>query len=238
MSDTMPSVVTAQPARLLVGDREVTVVAHPLSQVSESRRSVELDTDNPDCYVVSPVPDSQIKNVVEWCVAAGMLGVGGWIVVWAVRLISDLQLSGIMIGIGLLICGLIPVGFGCLFVHSLVCGQRASQFHFDRGSKRLLIGCRRGSGKQFQIKSSRDLTDVLAVQLLYGGYHRVSHTSDNGPTTNEQYYAYEMNLIVDDAEQPRMHVCSHADWEWTRDVGNTIAAFLQVPVVDQLRHGD
>lgn len=238
MSEPMPSVITAQPARLLVGDREIAVPSQPLAQASHNQRAVELLTDNPDFFVLAPLPTSRFINVGTCFLAALMLGLGGWIVVLGLSFISILQLGGMIMGIVLLASGLIPVGFGCLIVHSILRDEGPWRFHFDHGSGKLLIDCRRGLSKQHRIVSSRALTDVLAVQLLYGGYHRISHTSDSGTSSNEQYYAYEMNLIVDDAEQPRLHLCGHADWQWMRDVGNTLSDFLHVPVVDQLHHGD
>ena len=92
--------------------------------------------------------------------------------------------------------------------------------------------------KDHHIVPSRALTDVLAVQLLYGGYHRVSRTSDSGTCSTDNHYAYEMNLIVHDAEKPRLHVCGRADWQWMRGAGHKLAEFLDVPVIDQLSHGD
>ena len=76
------------------------------------------------------------------------------------------------------------------------------------------------------------LTDVLGVQLLYGGYHRF-RASDSGTCSTDNHYAYEMNLIVDDAEKPRLHVCGAPDWQWMRCWPQT-AEFLDVPVIDQL----
>ena len=238
MSEPMPRYIAAQPARLLVGDREVAVPSQPLARASNSQRAVELLTDNPDFFVLAPLPTSRFKNVGTWFLTALMLGLGGWFVVLGLSFISSLQLGGMIMGIAVLAVGLILVGFGCLFVNSILRDEGPWRFHFDRGSGKLLIDSRRGLSKQHRIVSSRALTDVLAVQLLYCGYHRISHTSDSGPSSDEQYYAYEMNLIIDDAEQPRLHLCGHADWQWMRDVGNTLSDFLHVPVVDQLHHGD
>lgn len=238
MSEPMPSVIAAQPARLLVGDREVAVPSQPLAQASNSPRAVELLADNPDFFVLAPLPTSRFKNVGTWFLAALMLGLGGWIVVLGLSFISSLQLSGMIAGIVVLACGLIPVGFGCLFVDSILRGEGPWRFHFDRASGKLSIDARRGLNKNHRIVSSRALTDVLAVQILYGGYHSISHTPDSGTSSTEYYDAYEMNLIVDDAEQPRLHLCGHADWQWMRVVGHKLAGFLHVPVVDQLFHGD
>ena len=164
MSEPMPSVIAAQPARLLVGDCEVAVPSQPLAQTSNSQRAVELLTDNPDSLVLAPLPTSRFKNGWTWFLAALMLGLGVWIVVLGLSFISSLQLAGMMIGIVVLACALIPVGYGCLFVDSILRGEGPWRLHFDRGSGKLLIGCRRGLSKNHGIVSSRALTDVLAIQ--------------------------------------------------------------------------
>ena len=238
MSEPGPGVIAAQPARLLVGDREVAVPSQPLAQASNSRRAVELLTDNPDLCVVAPLPTSLFRNVGTVFLAALMAGAGGWIVVLGLSFISSFRLGGMMVGIVALVCGLIPVGLGCLFVHSIFRGESPRRFHFDRGSGKLLIDSRRGLSRNHNIVLSRALSDVLAVQLLYTGYHSISHRSDSGTFSTEDYYAYEMNLIVDDAAQPRLHVCGHADRKWMKDAGHKLAEFLHVPVVDQLFYED
>jgi len=232
----MPGVIAAQPARLFVGAREVAVPSRPLAGASNSPRAVELLADNSDFFVLAPLPTSRFKNVGIWFLAALMLGPGGWVVVLGLPFISSLQLGGMIVGIVVLACGLVPVGVGCLFVDSILRGEGPRRFHFDRGSGKLLIDSRRGLRTDHRIVSSRALTDVLAVQLHYGGCHSISHTSDSGRCSTEYYYAYEMNLIDDDAEQPRLHLCGHADWLWMRGVGRKLAEFLHMPVVDQLCH--
>ncbi len=46
-----------------------------------------------------------------------------------------------------------------------------------------------------------------------------------------------MNLVFGDSQQARLHLCTHADWEWMRDTGQKLAEFLRIPIVDQLCHG-
>ena len=77
MSEPGPCVIAAQPARLLVGDREVAVPSQPLAQASSSRHAVELLTDNPDLFVVAPLPTSLFRNVGTVFLAALMAGAGG-----------------------------------------------------------------------------------------------------------------------------------------------------------------
>ena len=238
MSGPRPTVHAAQPARVLVGDREFAVPSQPLAQASNSSRAVELLTDNPDSLVLAPLPASLFQNLGTGFLTAAMLGLGGWIFVLGLSFITSFQLGGMIVGLVILAFGLIPVGFGCLFLDSILRGEGLLRFHFDHGSGKLVIDSRRGLSKNHHIVSSRALTDVLAVQLLYGGYHRVSRTSDSGTCSTENHYAYEMNLIVDDAEKPRLHVCGHADWQWMRGTGHKLAEFLDVPVIDQLSQGD
>ena len=92
MSGPRPTVIAAQPARVLVGDREFAVPSQPLAQATSSRRAVELFTDNPDLFVVAPLPTSLFRNVGTVFLAALMAGAGGWIVVLGLSFISSVQL--------------------------------------------------------------------------------------------------------------------------------------------------
>ena len=55
--------------------------------------------------------------------------------------------------------------------------------------------------------------------------------------STREYFGYELNLILDDAEAPRMNLFSSSDWQWVRTMGQTLGEFLGVPVVDKLYHG-
>jgi hypothetical protein len=67
------------------------------------------------------------------------------------------------------------------------------------------------------------LAKVVAVQLLVAGRD-----------PNYRRPGYEMDLILDDSQSPRLHVCSHGDWRWFRQEGRRVADFLGVPLIDQL----
>jgi hypothetical protein len=87
---------------------------------------------------------------------------------------------------------------------------------------------------------SRPLTDLVCVQLLYGGLYRASievgEPGTPGSVYYENYHSYQLNLVFDDRDEPRYNLASHSDWRWMRETGQKLADFVGVPVVDQLCH--
>jgi hypothetical protein len=126
------------------------------------------------------------------------------------------------------------LGFLVFMARSILYGKGPQRFQFDRRKGELLIDRRVGLSKEYHLEAGRRLSDIAAIQLLCSGYHSIVHTSDGGPSTREQFYTYEMNLVFGDSQQSRLHLCTHADWKWMRETGQKLAEFLRVPVVDQL----
>jgi hypothetical protein len=125
-----------------------------------------------------------------------------------------------------------------LLVKSKLLDPGDRRFRFDRVAKQLIIDRPFGLRKEYRTEAIHALSTIIALQLLYSGYHHISHTSDHGTTTDDQFFTYEMNLLFDGAEPSREHLTTHSDWQWMRQVGEKLAAFLSVPVVDQMFHGD
>jgi hypothetical protein len=224
-------VIPSQPARLQIGDREIAVPAQPMSRESRNRRQVELLTGDPDCLVLMPLSRSAW---MAWLFGLMLIGivvflfVEGGKQIWAGELVGGLVILAFSIPFLVLMV---------LIARSTLYGKGPQRFQFDRQKGELIIDRRRGFSKQYQLQATRSLTGIAAIQLLYSGYHSIVQTFDGGPTTREQFYTYEMNLVFSDSQQSRLHLCTHADWKWMRETGQKLADFLGVPVVDQLCQG-
>lgn len=235
MTDPLtPSVVPAEPVRLRIGDREIPVPPHPLSRDSRKSRHIKLVFTEPDLCVLDLLPASlwgMSALAAVMCAAAGSVGFlgimcvrgGGW--------------SLIISGIVLILFGIALLAFFCFIIKGIVRGKGPLRYTFDRANGKLIIDYRHGLSKDYHVDSTSKLSDIIGIQLLYSGYHHISHTADQ-VHTNDQFYTYEMNLILSDTEQLRLHLCTHSDWKWMREVGQKLSDFLRVPVVDQLYHGD
>ena len=74
----------------------------------------------------------------------------------------------------------------------------------------------------------------------HGGSH-TSFTSTGDPerptTESRDYYAYELNLVIDGPAGGRRLLFASADWAWLRSLGTRLGEFLGVPVIDRLHHG-
>ena len=147
------------------------------------------------------------------------------------------RVGGIIYGIPFLAAGFALLAFFCVVIKSIVRGKGPLRFTFDRANGKLIIDCRHGLSKDYHVDSTCKLSDIIDIQLLYSGYHHISHTSDH-VQTGDQFYTYELNLVLSDAEQSRLHLCTHSDWKWMREVGQKLSDFRRVPIVDQLYHGD
>jgi hypothetical protein len=223
-------VIPSQPARLHIGDREISVPTQPLTYESRSRRQVELLTGDPDCFILMPLSGSAWMG---WLIGMMLVGLVGFL--W---LLGSMALwEGSWWGLVFVIMSAPFLGLIVVIARSTLNGTGPQRFQFDRRKGKLIIDRRHGLGKEFQPQAIRPLSDIVALQLLYSGYHSILNTSDGGPTTHEQFHTYEMNLVLGDSQQSRLHVCTHADWNWMRQIGRKLAEFLEVPVVDQLCQG-
>jgi len=70
-------------------------------------------------------------------------------------------------------------------------------------------------------RQSRALSAIVAVQLL------------------KRYHVnlYQMNLVLDDRNTPRIQVANVEDQVWAQNAGEQLASFLGVPLVDQTPKG-
>jgi hypothetical protein len=229
-----PIVIPSQPARLQIGDREIPLPTQPLSYVSQNRRQVELLTGDRDCFILMPLPRSAWPVWlfgIMLAVPVGLCWVFGGMALLAGRW---------WLALFFLLVSILPLGIAVLIARDALYGKGPQRFAFDRRKGELTICRRRGLRKEYEPEAIRRLSDIAAIQLLYSGYHSLVHTWDSGGsggTMSEQFYTYEMNLVFWDAQQPRMHLCTHSDWEWMREMGQKLAQFLRVPVVDQLCQG-
>ena len=229
-----PSVIPPEPARLRIGDREIPVPPHPMSRDSRKRRHIEFVVTGPDLCVLDPLPASlwgmsALASVL--CAGAGSVGF------FAVTLLKDGGWAGIIFGVGLSAVSVALLAVLYLVIKGIFRGKGPLRYSFDRAGGTLLIDCRHGLGKEYHVEATYNSSDINGIQLLYSGYHHISHSSDQCQT-NEQFFTYEMNFLLADPEHSRLHVCTHSDWKWMRDVGHKLSDFLRVPVVDQLHHGD
>jgi hypothetical protein len=116
--------------------------------------------------------------------------------------------------------GMMVVG-GALALGMLFFFARMSTYVFDRNSatfsRSSLLGPKR-----------RPLTDILAVQLI-----TQYHVAPKFETSN-RYSAYQINLVLDNADSPRENLSTTGDLGFVRSGGQALATFLGVPLLDQI----
>jgi hypothetical protein len=112
---------------------------------------------------------------------------------------------------------------------------------FDRRAGLLTMSRRPfGFWSPLQVVQSRPLTDLVCIQLLYGGFHsestEIGEPGTPGSVIHPNYHSYQLNLVFDDPKEPRYNLATHSDWKWIREAGQKLADFLGIPVADQLAH--
>jgi hypothetical protein len=99
---------------------------------------------------------------------------------------------------------------------------------FDR-----LAGLMRVRGKLFW--HTRPLSDIVGVQLLGEADYALSAGGIDGPQhVGVVSRSYQVNLVLDDLAEPRLHLLLGGDLAWARQNGKQLADFLGVPFVEQL----
>jgi hypothetical protein len=73
---------------------------------------------------------------------------------------------------------------------------------------------------------SRPLSDILAVQFIRGELHSAVVASEH------PYQTYQLNLVLDDPDEPRINLCDNTDVAWQFETGQEIAHFLARPFID------
>jgi hypothetical protein len=99
---------------------------------------------------------------------------------------------------------------------------------FDRQTGRLTLDW-------FGLKGTYPLAKVLAVQLIPGG---LVHKPVGPGGRGGERVSYQMNLVMADVHEDRLHLTDSTDLEWNRRAGQQIADFLGVPLLDQIADGD
>jgi hypothetical protein len=115
-------------------------------------------------------------------------------------------------------------GFGIIFVLSGAFSFLSqTRYEFDRQEGNLRT-------RSFVSQHSRPLSQIVAVQLIEGGWYGYQDGGRGPPF----YFTYEMNLILNDSQQPRLNLTSHPDWHMTWRSANQLGKFLKVPVQDEV----
>jgi hypothetical protein len=213
-----------------LGDREIVVPMTPLSHASISRRDVDLRGEGDDCLVLAPVPRATqlLVPALAWLIVAGTFAT-----TWVLGLLALAQ--GGWWGLIFLLLGSPFLVLAYFMGRQILFGKGPPRFRFDRRAGQLQIDRRHGV-REYRREATHPLSEVLALQLLYSGYHAISQFTEH-TNFHEQFYTYEMNLLLNGAPESRLHLCTHSDWPWMRESGRRLADFLGVPVVDQLHHG-
>jgi hypothetical protein len=221
------TVIAAQPAMLVIGDRQIPIDESPLGRSVDERRSVELIRPSDHLLVIEPKRRAGATIVFQTV----LVFLGG-------ALPSVLAAIGeIPWWVGILIA-LPVVSLLLLFIRGQLRAMR--WFRFDRADGQLVIERRTGFRRERREECIYSFKAIHAVQLLHSGIHSVTAVegpSDRQTTSHREFHGYELNLILDDAKIPRLNLFSFSDWEWIRQTGQTIGEFIGIPVIDKLYHG-
>ena len=239
-----------------------TILAVPAGPVLRSPKGptvCSLHRPSAETLVLGPA-----RRAGGWPSRADM-SLGGWLVGWA--FLSGMILMGGLLWLlilGLALC--LPVYWATTALESGLWGDMALAVLLEAGLLALLVLAvlavastgrwvtfdrRRGlltvSKRPFgwrrppRVVQSRPLSDVKAVQLVYGGISEQvlpqSPYDDHSPLITQQYDWYEFDLVFRDPTVPRMSIASGPDWVWMRQAGREVAEFLGVPLIDHLYHG-
>jgi hypothetical protein len=118
------------------------------------------------------------------------------------------------------ICCAIGVVFSLLGLALLVLPRR---YRFDLETELMTV-------RSWRLLSRRPLVEILAVQMIDGGWHR--STSSHGVKT--AFRTYQLNLVLDDPNQPRLNLSNYSDQDSTSEAARLLAEFLGVPFLEQV----
>lgn len=76
----------------------------------------------------------------------------------------------------------------------------------------------------------RPLASILAVQVTEGGWFGAGR-SFPGQESVSRYFLYQMNVVLDEPNEPRLFVYSYRDPHEILRTGRLLAEFLKVPLV-------
>ena len=97
----------------------------------------------------------------------------------------------------------------------------------------LIVDCKYGLNDTYHVEATHSLDNVLGIQLLHSGFHNITSTGPQS-STSERFHTYEMNLVLNNEDNSRLHLCTHSDWKWMRDVGVKLTQYIGKPLIDQL----
>src|SRR5690349_750151 len=199
---------TIIPAQLQVRGRSILLPTQPLSSQSQQTRDVEWVADGPNSLALVPTASSMwVGRVMGVLFVLMLLGTVGF--VW--QLFIPVIVRGAWWAGAFILLTLPFLVLAGLAVRSLFFGPGPRRYRFDRGANRLVVDRRYGLAGSYRTEVTYPLAEVVAVQLLYTGRHSYTHTSDQPfQGTSGEFFTYEMNLILDDAGRPRLHLCTHA----------------------------
>jgi hypothetical protein len=98
---------------------------------------------------------------------------------------------------------------------------RRFDFDLDREEMRVL---------RLWFGSHRPLSQISGIQVIHGGWH----TQKTRTGAERTYCSYQLNLILNDPDKPRMNLTNHPDWDSTWQAGRALADFLQLPFLDSV----
>lgn len=191
-----------------LGQRRVQVDTDPLPAASANFSTKSLDQSNSMRLVLKPSIGSWLFSLVFVFLGSIAFVVGTLTFAFDPRQTAPFM----FMGIGALFAG---VGLGMIVL--------AKRIVFDRGREEWYVG------GMLRGESARPLSQILAVQLLFGGRHYSNKSS---------YVTYQLNLIIDDESEPRINLTNHANVSATTEAAKAIAGFLEVPLLDELSESD
>jgi hypothetical protein len=221
------TLIPAQPAVLVVGDRRIPIDDWPLARSVEERRSVELRRPSDEVLVIEPKRRAGAGLIVP----AVLVFLGGALPgAVAAACAVPWWLS--------IVIGLVIVSFLLLLIRGQLSSLR--WLRFDRTAGQLVMERRLGFPREPRVERTYPLNTIRAVQLLHNGRHSITEPEGFGERqtiSHREFCGYELNLVLDDPQLPRLHLLALADWEWVRQTGQSLGDFLGVPVIDRLHHG-
>lgn len=239
MVEQLPATTNIPVANAQAGERSLHIDNSPMSRSNPwdgDRRAVELKQLSDDCLVLEPKQRAYFWQT--FLILAASVGPMVWLVY---MLVEEWQRKASWALILILVIGLLLI-LAILLLAISAPGGFKRWVRFDRRTGLLTISRRHfGFRGSLQIIQSRPLTDVVCVQLLYGGFHsgsvEIGQSGAPGSVVYENYHSYQLNLVFDDRDEPRCNLATHSDWKWMREAGQKLAGFLGIPVVDHLEHG-
>jgi hypothetical protein len=239
MPDQLSAPQTIPPANAPMDTQRLLLDSSPLRRSNPwdaHRRTVEWKQVDADCLVLVPKQWAAFWHVP--LLVAGAVGPSTGLVYLLLEMIQGnaslisvlIVVLGLLLMLALLLLGILAPA-GC---HRWV--------RFDRRTGLMTISQRPlGFRRSLQVVRTRPLTDILCVQLLYAGWQsenvEIGEPGTPGSVIHQSYPLYQLNLVVEDREEPRFNLSSHADVKWMRQASRLLADFLRVPLIDQLLQG-